>query len=99
VLWGAAVLALLFAIGGGWTALLLGRGAGPAVTIALAPAAGVAAIMLAAVLPARAGVGLGGAAGVVLFVVVALAGWALAWWDRRASQRPAASAPAPATVP
>jgi hypothetical protein len=99
VLWGAAVLALLFAIGGGWTALLLGRGASPAVAIALAPAAGVAAIMLAAVLPARAGVGLGGAAGVVLFVVVALAGWALAWWDRRTSQRPAASAPAPATVP
>ncbi len=80
---GAALLALLGLVGLGWAALAAGPGAAPEEVAALAPAAGVGALILAGTPVALFGVGLGGAAGVGVIVGVAAVGWAAAARARR----------------
>ena len=75
----AILLAALLGIAGlGWTAWFLGREPDPLTLISLAPAVGVGIVLLASLLTAKTGLALGGSAGVATFVVVALAGGALA---------------------
>ncbi len=78
IAWTVVVLALLFAAGAGWTGLFLGRGVRPAVLFGSAPAVGAGMLILGGVLVSRAGVGLGGAAGVATYAVVTVAG-AASW--------------------
>ncbi len=83
VLLAAVVMALLAGCGIGWSMLAFGRRADPLITFGSAPAVGAAAVILAALVPARAGVGIGGPVGIAIVAVVAIAGWALAWRDAR----------------
>jgi hypothetical protein len=78
----AAVFAVLFVAGLGWTLALLGRRTEPFVAASLAPAVGVAALVSAGVLASRLGAGLTTTAGLRLPLAVTLAGWG-AWAIRR----------------
>src|SRR5206468_4646844 len=66
VLLAAAVMVLLVGCGIGWSALAFGRRADPLITFGAAPAVGAAVVILAALVPARAGAGVGGPVGVVI---------------------------------
>ena len=82
-------LALLVAIGLGWTLLAFRRRAGPLGVAALSPAVGVAALVVWAVVLDRLGVRLVGAGGVATGAVAALSGWALcAFSELRSRGRP-----------
>jgi hypothetical protein len=83
VLWAVIILLMLFCSGLGWSRLMFGPRTDRLGILGAAPAVGAAALILAALVPARAGVGMGGAAGVVTVVVVAGAGWLFAWRDAR----------------
>jgi hypothetical protein len=83
VLWALAVLAALGVAGAGWAVVFLGRRPDPVTFAFLAPAAGAAMLILGGVVVARAGVGMGGPAGVATFAVVALAGYVSAWSSMR----------------
>jgi peptidoglycan/LPS O-acetylase OafA/YrhL len=69
------VLAALFLIGAGWTLALLRRLVGPAALLALAPAVGVAALVVCGVLLDALGAHPGGLSGALIPVVVGVAGW------------------------
>jgi hypothetical protein len=87
-------LAALLAIGLGWTLVLLGRWVRPAEALAVAPAVGIAALVLGGVLLDRVGVRFEGAGGVFGPIVVALAGWiALAGVTLRRRRTPEPPAP------
>ncbi|MFN2543676.1 MAG: hypothetical protein ABR600_03765 [Actinomycetota bacterium] len=69
----AAILAILFVAGIGWSVTLA---SGPlAVRAALAPAFGIAALALAGLLADQGGVGSSGASGVAVVSITAAAGW------------------------
>jgi len=85
LLWGAAILALLWTAGMGWTRLFLPPRTGAEAFFSLAPAVGTAALVLGGLVADRAGLRLGGAGGVVTYVVVAAAGWS--WSLLRRYQR------------
>jgi hypothetical protein len=72
-LW-VAFLAVLSLAGGGWAATAVRSGPGAA---ALAPAFGIAGIVLTGIVADRLGVRLAGAGGTALIATVAAAGWAL----------------------
>ena len=76
--WAAVILLLLFVAGLGWARAFVDPGSPPEVVVGLAPAVGAGMLILGALPPALAGVGLGGVTGVAVFVVVTAAGWALA---------------------
>src|SRR5206468_11824765 len=76
--WTAALLALLFLTGLGWTWAMLGPGAPPAVVAGSAPAVGAGAMILVGTVVSRAGAGLGGSAGVTTLMAVAVAGFGAA---------------------
>jgi hypothetical protein len=81
----AILLVLLGLLGGGWSAATLGAGAAPD-AIALAPAAGLAAVTLVGTGVAIAGGDPGGAPGLTAVGVAAAAGWFLAWRARAAAE-------------
>jgi hypothetical protein len=83
LLWAGLILALLFAAGAAWTFALAGAGTPPEITWSLAPAVGAAAIMLGALVPGRLGLHLGGAAGIVIYAVVTVAGFVAAGLNMR----------------
>jgi hypothetical protein len=89
----AVILLLLFVAGLGWARAFVDPGSPPEVVVGLAPAVGAGMLILGALPPALAGVGLGGVAGVAVFVVVTAAGWALA---RRVRTAPGAGSATPA---
>jgi len=70
--WWASSLAVIAFVGAGWV-LRFGDGS-LALRLALAPAAGVVALVLAGLLVERLGVRTGGAGGIVMVIVVAAAG-------------------------
>jgi hypothetical protein len=74
LLWGAVVLALLWVAGAGWTRLVLSPHTGAEAFFSLAPVVGAAALLLGGLVADRAGLRLGGAGGVITYVVVALGG-------------------------
>lgn len=77
MIWAAVILAVLGLAGLGWTTVFVGPRVGSEVAVALSPAVGSAVLMLVAIPVARAGIGVGGAIGVSLFVGVSLVGWVL----------------------
>jgi hypothetical protein len=83
LLWAGLILALLFAAGAAWTFALAGAGTPPEITWSLAPAVGAAAIMLGALVPGRLRLHLGGAAGIVIYAVVTVAGFVAAGLNMR----------------
>jgi hypothetical protein len=68
-------LAALLMIGLGWTAASFGPSLRPMEVLAVAPAVGIAALVLAGVLVDRAGIRMEGMAGALTTVGVAIAGW------------------------
>jgi hypothetical protein len=70
----AAMLVLLGIAGAGWSRVLFGTGLPPEAFAGLVPVVGAAALMIGGLVPARLGVGVGGANGVAVYVVVAVAG-------------------------
>lgn len=74
--WGLVILLTLWAVGGGWTRLMLGASAPPAVFFSLAPAVGAAALILGGLAAAKMGIRPAGFAGAATVVLVALLGWA-----------------------
>jgi hypothetical protein len=82
----ALALAILLLAGSGWSmALLPGN---TAISVALAPAFGIATLVLAGVIEGRLGFSLGGAAGICVMTVTTAAGWAArAASNRRAPGR------------
>jgi hypothetical protein len=81
--WGLAVLALLSALGAGWTRALFGSGHAPETMVAMAPVVGAGVLMLGGLAAAELGVRLGGVTGVTVYVVLAAAGAAVAVLDIR----------------
>ncbi|HYT80368.1 MAG TPA: hypothetical protein VEQ37_14170 [Actinomycetota bacterium] len=78
LLWLAALAAaILLAVGGGWSIVLLPTD--PVVRAALAPALGLGASVLAALVWDRLALGLHGWRGVGPLVIAACAGWGVAW--------------------
>jgi len=88
-LWGLAILAALFVAGAGWTLLLLGPGAPPAIVACSMPAVGCAVLMLGGLMAVKGGVRLGGLGGALTFAVVAAAGMAAATWEALTRRRDA----------
>jgi hypothetical protein len=88
MLYGLAVLALLWFAGAGWTTVLLGPGYAPETKAIMAPVVGTAVVMLGGFASAELGVrlGLGGALGA--YLVVSLSGLAVAALGERRSVRP-----------
>jgi hypothetical protein len=78
LLWGAVLLSLLGAAGLGWARLIVGRGVPPEVRWSMAPAVGAGALILGGLVAVKLGVRLAGPGGVATYVVVTLAGAALA---------------------
>jgi len=70
IVWGAVLLALLWAAGVGWAVAMVGRDAPPEVWWTLAPAAGTAVLMIGGLVAAKLGVRLAGPGGVVTYLVV-----------------------------
>jgi hypothetical protein len=87
VLIGAVLLALLALSGAGWAWALLGPRAGPEVLVSMAPLTGAAALMIGGLVATKAGVRPGGAAGVAVFVLIGLAGYAAALMGPRPQRR------------
>ena len=75
---GVVGLAILTLVGLGWMVALLGRWLGAAELLALAPAMGVAVLVLGGILIDQTGVRLAGLGAVLTPVIVAVAGWAVA---------------------
>jgi hypothetical protein len=73
--WGLVILLTLWAVGAGWTRLMLGASAPPAVFFSLAPAVGAAALILGGLVAAMLGVRLAGVAGAATVALVAVLGW------------------------
>ncbi len=79
--WSLLLLLVLGLVGSGWSWLALGdRRAGgqrvdPYAVVALAPAVGAAALVLAGLVTAEAGIRLAGPGGVIVILIVAAAGW------------------------
>jgi hypothetical protein len=85
-----------FAIAGlGWSLAFFGRWVRPVEVVALAPAVGIAALILGGVLFDRLGLRLSGATGVAIVLVVAAAGWAVAAATRHGAHREADLAEGP----
>jgi hypothetical protein len=72
--WGAELFVLLLVAGLGWTWALLGFEAPAAVIVGIAPAAGIAGVMVAGLVVAKAGFALAGPGGVVSFLLAAATG-------------------------
>jgi hypothetical protein len=75
---GVVGLAILTLVGLGWMVALLGRWLGTAEVLALAPAMGVAVLVLGGILIDQTGIRLAGLGAAMTPVIVALAGWAVA---------------------
>lgn len=86
-----ASLAVLALAGGGWTMALLGRWLRPVEAVALAPAVGIAAVVVVGVVLDRLGVRLAGAGGLAALAVALASGWG--WFALRA-RSPGLDAPA-----
>jgi hypothetical protein len=87
LMWGVLVVVLLAAAGFGWSWWFLGPGATPLLTVSLSPAVGAGMLVLAGLVTAKAGLLLGGPAGVITFAVVAVAGLVVAAWSTRIGVR------------
>ncbi len=88
----AGVFAVLLLIGLGWTFVLLRRWLRPQELLAVAPAVGVAALVLGGIVIDRVGVRLVGVGGALAPVAIAGAGYAAAWLSVRRRGRPAVRA-------
>jgi hypothetical protein len=71
-------LVVLFLVGSGWTAALLGRWLRRQEGLAVAPAVGIATLVMGGILLDRLGVRIRGAGGVAVPLLVAAAGWGVA---------------------
>ena len=90
----AATLAVLFVAGLGWAIALVPGSA--LVRASLAPAFGIAVLVLAALVAGRGGIGLIGASGVAVAVAAAALGWAAAALARlRAASAAPSDSPSP----
>jgi hypothetical protein len=74
---GVASMSLFAVIGLGWAILLLGRWLTPLPLLAVSPAVGIAALVLAGVLVDRVGIRLGGAGGIFALVLATMSSWAV----------------------
>jgi hypothetical protein len=83
--WGLVLFCALALAGLGWARALLGRGASGGDLIGVAPAFGIGALILAAFVVDRVGLRLGSIGAPVAFVVVTVAGLAIARWRWRRS--------------
>lgn len=81
VAWSVSSLAVIALAGAGWVVRL--GGGSPALRLALAPATGLAALVVAGLLVERLGVRMGGPGGVVMVIVVSAAGAIAASIHRR----------------
>ncbi|HEX9312453.1 MAG TPA: hypothetical protein VGA30_06460 [Actinomycetota bacterium] len=84
--WGLALLGLLLVAGSGWSVALLGPDAPSEVLVGVAPALGAAVLILGALVAAELGVHPGGGGGVALYVLLTVAGVALAWRSVRSGR-------------
>jgi hypothetical protein len=75
----AFAFVLLVGTGLGWTVALFGRWLRPLELVAVSPAVAVAALVAGGILVDRVGVRLVGAGGAMAALLVAAAGWAVAW--------------------
>jgi len=80
---GLLLVVLLTMAGLGWTKWFLGREASPLLALSLAPAVGAGMLVLAGLVAAKAGLLLGGTAGVLTFGVVVVSGILLAGFSPR----------------
>ena len=74
---GVASMSLFAVIGLGWAILLLGRWLTPLPLLAVSPAVGIAALVLAGVFVDRVGIRLGGAGGIFALVLATMSSWAV----------------------
>ena len=81
-----ALVALLFAVGSGWS-VAAARGRPVFAALALAPAVGIAALVVAGVAADRAGISLAGSGAAAVAVVAAVTGWVAAVLVRRGPGR------------
>jgi hypothetical protein len=89
---GAFAFVVLVGTGLGWSVALMGRWLRPVELVAVAPAVGVAALVLGGIVVDRVGIRLVGAGGAVTILLVAAGGWAAAWLirlDRSPDRQPA----------
>jgi hypothetical protein len=73
----------------GWSLVFFGRWVRPVEVVALAPAVGIAVLILGGVLLDRIGLRLSGATGVMVVLLVAASGWAIVAATRRSTRPPA----------
>jgi hypothetical protein len=78
VLWAAAAFAVMAVAGVGWTVWLLGDGAPTLAVVSLTPAVGAGALIIGALAAAKIGIRLAGTGGRAVFIIVAVAGAAVA---------------------
>ena len=94
---GVAAMALLAAVGLGWAILLVGRWLRPVHLLAVSPAVGIAAVVVAGIVVDRVGIRLVGFGGILSLLLAAGSPWAVLGLRRvRArSHPPAEPVPAP----
>jgi hypothetical protein len=83
--WAVAILAVLAAVGLGWTRALLDPSAPRETVVSLVPVIGAAAVVVIGLVADRSGIRLRGAAGVLVVVVAAGLGWVVAVVRRTAT--------------
>jgi hypothetical protein len=88
---GAFAFVVLVGTGLGWAVALMGRWLRSVELVAVAPAVGVAALVLGGIVVDRVGIRLVGAGGAVTILLVAATGWATAWLVIRGGRSPSGS--------
>jgi hypothetical protein len=97
---GVGALVLLGSVGLGWSVVLLGRTLRPAELVAVAPAVGIAMLVVVGVFLDRLGLRLTGAGGISAPVLSAATAWVIAWTLRRRNRKtPPSGDAATAQVP
>jgi hypothetical protein len=86
---GLGALVTISLVGLGWSLVFFGRWVRPVEVVALAPAVGIAVLILGGVLLDRIGLRLSGATGVMVVLLVAASGWAIVAATRRSTRPPA----------
>ena len=89
----AGLLAIFAAVGGGWTVVLLGHRLRAFEVLALAPAVGVAVLVVGGVVAGACRVPTGGAGPVLVAVTLGILGWGGVAWRARSGGRRGGGAP------
>ena len=84
-LWGLLVLLLLGACGAGWTRALFDKRASSETLVSMAPIVGAAVLIIGGLVADQFGMRLAGAGGVIVYVVMTVAGLATAGYARRSA--------------